>query len=216
MPARTSAVVDRYAPYVKKVKEPRSAVFLKRASFGAESRAREDAARRKFQKVSERFGKFLEASESFRGSIWRALAIIDVGDMFPRLCLSSGSREARIYPCWSSQLALFASALDEQICLADAPSMAPPSFPPAAFSSSADPMLKRAPGASALVKRRRFAALFGVAPHARSSAWDMMREHLPRTAEACHLLWALLFLKAYAVEHVNAAIANVDEKTFRK
>ena len=94
--------------------------------------------------------------------------------------------------------------------------MAPPSFPPAAFSSTADPMLKRALGASAMVKRRRFAALFGVNPYVRSTVWGMMREHLPTAAETCDLLWALLFLKAYAVEHVNAAIADVDEKTSRK
>ena len=94
--------------------------------------------------------------------------------------------------------------------------MAPPPFPPTVFSSAADPMLRRTPGLSAAVKRRRFAALFGVTPAVCSSAWDLMRGSLPRSAKACHLLWTLLFLKAYAVEHVNAAIANVDEKTFRK
>lgn len=31
-----------------------------------------------------------------------------------------------------------------------------------------------------------------------------------------HLLWALLLLKRYSIESVNAALARVSEKTFRK
>ena len=31
-----------------------------------------------------------------------------------------------------------------------------------------------------------------------------------------HLLWALLFLKLYELEPVNASLARCDEKTFRK
>ena len=34
--------------------------------------------------------------------------------------------------------------------------------------------------------------------------------------EPIHLLWTLMFLKGYHKESVNSAIAEVDEKTFRK
>ena len=35
-------------------------------------------------------------------------------------------------------------------------------------------------------------------------------------AKPCHLLWALLFLKVYAVEDVLAGMCECDEETFRK
>ena len=95
-------------------------------------------------------------------------------------------------------------------------SMATPSFPPAAFITASEPMLRRAPGLSIIVQRRRFRALFGATPSVCASAWGSMHASLPRAANASHFLWGLLFLKTYSSEHVSSAIAGVDEKTFRK
>lgn len=67
---------------------------------------------------------------------------------------------------------------------------------------------------SPLTGYRRFQAFFGVAPEVLSALWNLMRDKPPRS-EPKHLLWCMFFLKNYNREHVNAAIANVDEKTFR-
>ena len=63
---------------------------------------------------------------------------------------------------------------------------------------------------------RRFRSFFGASPKFVSQAWDRIRRKLKAGANLKHLLWVLFFLKNYDVEHVNAAVANVDEKTFRR
>jgi hypothetical protein len=63
---------------------------------------------------------------------------------------------------------------------------------------------------------RRFRAFFGTSPLVCVVAWDMMSLARPRTSRPEHLLWALLLLKRYSVEDVNAALTGVSEKTFRK
>ncbi|KAG9399900.1 hypothetical protein AC1031_011321 [Aphanomyces cochlioides] len=62
---------------------------------------------------------------------------------------------------------------------------------------------------------RRFKSMFGVSPSIASILWKDLQP-TPSDAKPCHLLWALLFLKVYATEHVHAALCQVDEKTFRK
>lgn len=63
---------------------------------------------------------------------------------------------------------------------------------------------------------RRFRALFGVAPHTCSSVWTRLQGVIPEGGSPVHLLWALLFLKVYATEHVNKGLTGANEKTFRK
>lgn len=84
------------------------------------------------------------------------------------------------------------------------------------FQERAAQALRRARGLSAAVENRRFQPLFGVSPALRAVAWNLMGSSLPRGPSPRHLLWALLFLKVYATEHVSAIISGVDEKTFRK
>ena len=84
------------------------------------------------------------------------------------------------------------------------------------FLLLASGLLGRAPGLTMTVAKRRFRALFGVSPVVCAAAWSIAGPQLPRGARPKHLLWALMFLKIYGTEHTHAAIAHVDEKTFRK
>lgn len=70
------------------------------------------------------------------------------------------------------------------------------------------------PDNSPLTGHRKFRTFYGISPDVCSSIWLLLSEK-PSSAEPKHLLWCLFFLKNYNKEHVNAAIANVDEKTFR-
>ena len=84
------------------------------------------------------------------------------------------------------------------------------------FARVADRMLRRAPGLNKGTSERRFRGLFGVTPHICSLVWTLLRDKAPCRASPKFLLWALLFLKVYATEHVNAGISGVNEKPFRK
>lgn len=68
---------------------------------------------------------------------------------------------------------------------------------------------------SSMVGYRKFRSFFGVSPNVCSVAWKLMKNKPPQ-AEPKHLLWCLLFLKAYNTEHINATLVEVDEKTFRE
>jgi hypothetical protein len=69
--------------------------------------------------------------------------------------------------------------------------------------------------ASVCVGLIRFRGLFGVSPETCSLLWNKIPQH-PEHATIVHLLYALLFLKCYAIEHLNRTITGVDEKSFRK
>ncbi len=75
-------------------------------------------------------------------------------------------------------------------------------------------LAKRNPELSALTGYRKFRTFYGVAPNICSLLWKVMRDK-PDGSEPKHLLWCMHFLKSYSKEHVNAAFADVDEKTFR-
>lgn len=71
----------------------------------------------------------------------------------------------------------------------------------------------------------RFHRTFGIMPRQVSLLWDevMMSRSIRLLSVAeikrlrpIHLLWALMFLKCYAIEQRNASSANCSEKTFRK
>jgi len=80
---------------------------------------------------------------------------------------------------------------------------------------AAGSMLRRQTGSRQPICERRFRSLFGVSPNLVPLLWAE-REDRPDETVPTHLLWALMFLKVYATESVHAAIAGVDEKTFRK
>jgi hypothetical protein len=74
------------------------------------------------------------------------------------------------------------------------------------------------------IKRDRFISFFGVEPLIVAVVWSMLVD-VEDEVHVCfanveslkpeYLLWALLFLKCYNTTTRNAAIAGVDEKTFR-
>ena len=69
---------------------------------------------------------------------------------------------------------------------------------------------------SITTKERRFRACFGTTAHICSQLWSLCSHLLiAEGAMPVHLLWALLFLKQYNTEEVNASMAGCDEKTFR-
>ncbi len=62
---------------------------------------------------------------------------------------------------------------------------------------------------------RKFRVFFGTSPLVCVVVWDLL-VHRPRKSTPQHLLWALLLLKRYTIESVNAVLVGVNEKTFRK
>lgn len=67
---------------------------------------------------------------------------------------------------------------------------------------------------SNLTGYRKFRTFYGVSPEICALLWNQIGNK-PSGSEPKHLLWCMLFLKTYNKEHINAAIVNVDEKTFR-
>lgn len=62
---------------------------------------------------------------------------------------------------------------------------------------------------------RRYKSFFGVSPYVSAIVWRLIKDKLASDFNENHLLWALLFLKTYNVEHVNRSICKCDEKTYR-
>lgn len=74
------------------------------------------------------------------------------------------------------------------------------------------------------IRRNRFVSFFGVEPLIVSIVWSMLVDVEDEImvcfaavdkVKPLYLLWALLFLKCYNTNTRNAAIAAVDEKTYR-
>lgn len=63
---------------------------------------------------------------------------------------------------------------------------------------------------------RRFVALFGVSSSSATILWNRLGNCPINGGAPKHLLWALMFVKIYATENVNATLLKTDEKTFRK
>lgn len=68
---------------------------------------------------------------------------------------------------------------------------------------------------SGITANRKYRSFFGISPEVCAKLWRLLTEK-PTNSKPKHLLWSLLFLKCYNVEHVNASIVEVDEKTYRK
>eukprot|EP00171_Calliarthron_tuberculosum_P002996 IDg2996t1 len=71
---------------------------------------------------------------------------------------------------------------------------------PADFATIGDRMFKRAHGLSAVVRKRRFRALFGISAQVCAETWKKLPASVLQDAHPKHLMWALLLLKVYAVE----------------
>ena len=71
-------------------------------------------------------------------------------------------------------------------------------------------------GGSLTVGYRKFRAFFGTSPLVCIIVWDLLCHVRPRNSKPEHLLWAMMLLKRYSIESVNAALTKVSEKTFRK
>lgn len=65
-------------------------------------------------------------------------------------------------------------------------------------------------------KLRRFKSFFGVTPPVCSIIWQRIKNRAPAGSQPKHLLWCLLFLKQYGIEHTRRSILDADEKTIRK
>lgn len=79
------------------------------------------------------------------------------------------------------------------------------------------PQRERLPAQQVL--ERKFLAFFGTTAFVCALLWAMLLPQLPdlpSNVHPKHLLWALIFLKQYNIEEVNAKLAACDEKTFRK
>ena len=63
---------------------------------------------------------------------------------------------------------------------------------------------------------RKFRAFFGTSPMVCATAWNKLCDDRPPKSHPHHLLWALLHMKQYCIEHINATTIGVCEKTFRK
>ena len=63
---------------------------------------------------------------------------------------------------------------------------------------------------------RIFRAFFGTSPLVCSVVWDLLYRARPRNSKPKHLLWALLLLKIYNIESLNATLVKASVKTFRK
>ena len=61
---------------------------------------------------------------------------------------------------------------------------------------------------------RKFRAFFGTSPTVCVAAWNNLFHVRPAKARPEHLLWALLHLKRYCNEHINATLVRVFDKTF--
>lgn len=71
---------------------------------------------------------------------------------------------------------------------------------------------------SAATLDRRFKSFFGCSPTICSILWDHIDQDVGLAharVQPFHLMWALMFLKVYDNEHVNAAFARCNELTFR-
>ncbi len=78
------------------------------------------------------------------------------------------------------------------------------------FATLGAGQLRRAPGLTVVDGHRRFRALFGASPSVCCLLWSLLCDTRPLQSKRVHMLWALMFLKVYATEHVHAALAGED------
>ena len=77
-------------------------------------------------------------------------------------------------------------------------------------------LAKHDPARSAAISMRRFRSLFGTTPAVCAELWRRVGDDRPDGTSPAHMLWMLLFLKAYANEAQTRSIIGCDEKSIRK
>lgn len=70
-------------------------------------------------------------------------------------------------------------------------------------------------GRSEARRERRFRAKFGTNAQTCADLWCLCYSYFTNTTVPLYLLWALMFMKCYNAEEVNASNAGVHEDTFR-
>ena len=80
------------------------------------------------------------------------------------------------------------------------------------FQLSALPMMGRAELSDSSDFRRVFGACFSMSPNLCVHVWDEIEDALPSGVMICHLLWALLFLKAYSTEDTMVVMVQTTWK----
>ena len=63
---------------------------------------------------------------------------------------------------------------------------------------------------------RIFRAFFGTSPLVCMVVWELLFHVRPKNSKPEHLLWAMMLLKRYSIESINATLTKVTEKTYRK
>ncbi len=69
-------------------------------------------------------------------------------------------------------------------------------------------MMRRSAGINSFTWNRPFRHLFGVTPKVASILCMKLVHDLLFRAYHCHLLWCLMFLRSYSIEHVNSLISD--------
>ena len=89
---------------------------------------------------------------------------------------------------------------------------------PSVFMFHGQEIFRRQKKAANGTADRRFRACFGASPLVCAIIWKGIAPVVSAYDgySPTHLLWALMFMKLYCLEPVNASIVGVDEKTFRK
>lgn len=86
------------------------------------------------------------------------------------------------------------------------------------LSKDDDPPYGRVHQADTSENLKVFKATYGVSWNICEAVWDLLDEHgaYRNVRQPEHLMWCLLFLKAYTVEYLNAKMVGTTPKTFRK
>lgn len=72
----------------------------------------------------------------------------------------------------------------------------------------------RDPSRHSLVDMRRFRIIYGTSHYVVKVLWSRLFRSLHKHCRPLHLLYALLFLKTYGIEHLSAQAESCDEKHF--
>ena len=82
-----------------------------------------------------------------------------------------------------------------------------------ALAATLMPSLTR--GRSEARRNRRFRSKFGCSPHTCADLWCLCYSYFTDNTVHFYLLWALMFMKCYNTEEVNASNAGAHEDTYR-
>lgn len=82
------------------------------------------------------------------------------------------------------------------------------------FSACSVQILRRTHSIRNVVQTRRFRSLFVFSPQTAATVWNLLNANIQKGGKPVQLLWSFLFIWHYSTEHINAKLANEDEKTY--